>query len=179
MKIWARYTLAILCLGILCGPAQAAGAPKAAGVTMLGVDPSLAAGADALRLRQFDEGIRLTLLGLSSVPSGRNRARGLNNLCAGYVGARQYQKAVEACDSALALNKHNWRIYNNRALAMLGLGRVDQARRNHADGLALKPDSRKLAATQARIETSAQKAVIADASPLLSSAADAQRQSSR
>ena len=52
----------------------------------LGVSPELAAGADALQRGKFEEGIALTQTGLDQFVSSDDRAGGLSNLCAGYIG---------------------------------------------------------------------------------------------
>ena len=68
--------------------------------TILGTQPDLAEGARALQLRQFEEGVRLTLQGLKLEVSRRQRASGLSNLCAGYAALQRYdghrQKTAEA-----------------------------------------------------------------------------------
>ncbi len=45
---------------------------------------------------------------------------------------------------AIELDDRNWRIYTNRALAHLGKGRIDAAKRDLAKGLSLNPESQKL-----------------------------------
>ncbi len=158
--VWLRIFL-VGWLAVTPVPVCADGAPKSAGVTVFGSDPDLSAGAAALQLGNFEEGIRLTLEGLKRGPAARNRASGFNNLCAGYVGARQYEQAMEACDAALEINASNWHVYNNRALALLGLGRLEEARRDHETGLALKPDSPKLGKVRGLIDARHAETVLA------------------
>jgi tetratricopeptide (TPR) repeat protein len=135
--------MALLVAGLLI----AAGAPANEAYqssTIIGTQPDLAAGARALQLRQFDDGVRLTLQGLKLEVSRRQRASGLSNLCAGYAALERYDEAIESCNAALDLNAPRWRVYNNRALALLGKGQVIAARRDVDAGLALNPDSNSL-----------------------------------
>ncbi len=86
-------------------------------------------------------------------------------MCAGYAGAGRHAEALAACDEAIQLNTGNWRAYNNRSLALLGLGRLGDARRDLAAAVAINPDSPKLAQTRAWIEARAPRTVLADAGP--------------
>ncbi len=135
-----RIAIIFLGAGLL-----AAQAGDSSSRTTIGMDPGLNEGAVALRLGDFEAGVRLILGGLESTLTLRDRANALSNLCAGYVGAEQFVKALESCDRALELSARNWRIYNNRALALLGLGRIAAAREDVEKGLALNPDSVTLA----------------------------------
>lgn len=109
-----------------------------------GPNPDLSDGARALQLKQFDEGIRLTLRGLKLEVSSRMRANALSNLCAGYLALRRFPLALESCNDALQINPRSWRAYNNRALVFLGQGRVEAARRDVETGLTINPASRTL-----------------------------------
>lgn len=150
--------IAILFLGSGLGFAQAADSYSR---TMMGMDPALNEGAMALRLGDFEVGVRLTLGGLDSLLTQRDRAGALSNLCAGYVGAEEFAKALESCDQALEIYARNWRIYNNRALALLGLGRVAAAREDVEKGLALNPDSASLAKVSNMIEKQLRSQIVA------------------
>ncbi|MAF83631.1 MAG: tetratricopeptide repeat protein [Gammaproteobacteria bacterium] len=131
--------------------------------TIIGSNPFLSAGAYALRSGDFEEGLSLTLQGLNTVRTLRDRVSAFNNLCAGYLGLGQFTKALESCDRALELNDRNWRIFNNRALALLGVGRIAAAREDLEKGLAFNPDSPTLAKVASLIEAKElSKAVTAD-----------------
>ena len=127
---------------VIMGAAIAAQASES--LLVFGPNEHLAAGAFALQTGDYEEGVRLTQLGLKTEKSRRDRATGLNNLCAGLVGLRRYGEALAACDESHALNDNNWRLYNNRSLAYLGLGKFDRARIDMNRGLELNPGSRKL-----------------------------------
>jgi len=131
--------------------------------TVLGANESLAAGSRALQAGNYEAGIKHTLRGLQAEPARIHRARALSNLCAGYAGAGQYEQAVTACNEAIELNARNWRAYNNRALALIGLGRLHDSRRDLEIATSLNPDSQKLRDTHAWIESHAPQTVLAHA----------------
>jgi tetratricopeptide (TPR) repeat protein len=117
-----------------------------------GANHDLVAGARALQYGDFESGIRLTHLGLKSGSSPLERVKALNNLCAGYTAAGLHDQAILHCDQALSLDTRNWRIFNNRALAHLGNGRIFAAKQDLEKGLKLNPESRKLAQVAALID---------------------------
>jgi len=136
-------------------------AAEPASTTVFGINEALAAGSRALYLGDYDSGVRLTLEGLRIETRRVHRARALSNLCAGYTGLKEYDKALAACNEALAINGSNWRAYNNRALAWLGLGRVLEARDDLAAAAALQPNAPVLAKTRAWIEAHSPRTVLA------------------
>jgi len=124
-------------------------------VTVIGVNPYLAQGADALEFGNYEEGIRLTLLGLKATTKPSDRIGALSNLCAGYVGTRDYKEALRYCNRALRLDDNHWRAYNNRGLAYLGLGDLKAAQRDVDAGLAINPSGRSLQVVQTMIDEAA------------------------
>ena len=68
----------------------------------------------------------------------------MNNLCAGYAALGRYDAAIHICNILLAKNERDWRAYNNRALAYMGAGDLDQAKLDVDKGLVINPRSRKL-----------------------------------
>ena len=140
-----------------------AGAVQAESVVRFGASQPLADGARALFTGDYATGIRLTLAGLEDENSRIHKAAGLSNLCAGYVGARQYAEAIDACTRAIELRNTNWRAFNNRALAFLATGNLAAARSDVQSGLALSADSRQLLKVDAMIEARAQKPLLASA----------------
>lgn len=120
-------------------------ATEATSKTVIGpTNLDLAAGSDALRFGDYEEGIRLTLKGLRQHPSERDRSAALSNLCAGYTATERLDLAIQHCDESLEINERNWRAYHNRAAAYLHKGDLDEAIKNVEAGLALNPHSRKL-----------------------------------
>src|SRR5262245_4283170 len=123
-------------------PAQAADATAATSSTVFGTtNEQLVAGSVALRNRQFKAGVELTLAGLKQVNLPRDLAAALSNLCAGYVGLKEYELALRSCDESLELDRRNWRTWNNRAAAHLGRGQHQAAFEDVQEGLQIAPHS--------------------------------------
>lgn len=152
----------IVAIALLASPAGLAG--EGVSSTVLGGNESLADGSRALQLGSYEEGVRLTQRGLAIETRRLHRARGFSNLCAGYAGTREYDKALVACREALALNNRNWRTYNNLALALTGLDRAHEARRALSRAFELRPDSPTLHQTRAWIDERAPPVMLAGAS---------------
>ena len=115
---------------------------------VLGTEPHLSKGAIALLFGNYDEGIRLTKLGLGAPPDWSDRSGALSNLCAGFAGAAAYDQAIKHCTSAIAINESNWQAYNNRAIAFIGLGLAEEAQEDINRGLELNPESTQLLKVQ-------------------------------
>ena len=116
---------------------------SSASQSVFGADPNLSDGALALRLGDFEEGIRLTLEGLRS-PAGtahsiRTRSSAHNNLCAGYVMGGKFQEALEHCNEALRLKPNNWHAYSNRAVLLYPDREPEQGGRGHRTRQAHQP----------------------------------------
>jgi tetratricopeptide (TPR) repeat protein len=148
IKTWCLLLFALPSLGL-------------ANTSVIGGNTALAAGAQALRWGDFAVGVELTLAGLKVETSRLKRASGFSNLCAGYTALRDFAAAVSACDAALALNDKSWRIFNNRALALVGLGRHHEARLDLLAAAERAPDSPTVARTRAWIDARAPQVLIA------------------
>ena len=129
-----------------------ASGPAAAQTTrsqsVFGADPNLSDGALALRLGDFEEGIRLTLEGLRA-PAGaahsiRTRSSAHNNLCAGYVMSGRFREALEHCNEALRLKSNNWHAYSNRAVLYTLTGNLSKAAEDIEQGKRINPDAKRL-----------------------------------
>jgi tetratricopeptide (TPR) repeat protein len=107
-------------------------------------NPALADGSVALGEGRYEEGIRLTLLGLEQPNDLRDRAAGHSNLCAGYASLRLWEDALKQCNIALELDPNNWRTYNNRAAAYIGKGLPELAIGDIEAALKIAPESRTL-----------------------------------
>lgn len=133
----------------LCLVAVAAGAQseeKSVSRTVLGpLNEYLAAGADALRAGQYDDGIRLTTLGLQRPMSQHDRAAALSNLCAAHAAKNEPDLAIDYCTQALVIDGQNWHAYSNRSYALYLKGLYKQASDDLAIAAALKPDARQVA----------------------------------
>ena len=110
--------------------------------TVIGAaNQSLADGALALQAGDYARGVELTLAGLRGTTTTRDRVAGLANLCAGFVGLRQFEVAIVHCSRSLEIDPDNWRALNNRAAAWLGLGHADIALEDLRRGLKANPDA--------------------------------------
>jgi tetratricopeptide (TPR) repeat protein len=107
-----------------------------------GANEYLVAGSEMIRAGQFDDGIRLTLIGLERGNLGvRDRAAGLGNLCAAYVSKNEPDAALPYCDRSLQLDDGNWRVYTARARAYLVKRMFAEAVRDNEAAEAINPDS--------------------------------------
>ena len=104
----------------------------------------LAAGAEAIRLKQYDEGIRLTKLGLERPASPRDRAAALSNLCAAHAAKNEPDVAIEYCTESLTVNDVNWSAYSNRAYAYYLKRMFDEADSDLDAALTLNPSARQM-----------------------------------
>ena len=119
----------------------AAETPAASSNTVIGPNVMLADGAEALMRGDWQRGIQLTQMGLTFAVTQQDRASALANLCAGFAALKEYQRALEYCDQSIAIVDDNWRTWQNRAAANLGLGKVDESLRDIQRGLQINPDS--------------------------------------
>ncbi len=123
--------------------------PSASSNTVIGPNVMLADGAEALMRGDWERGVQLTQMGLTFAVSQQDRASALANLCAGFVGLKQYKRALDQCDQSIALAADNWRTWQNRAAANLALGKIEESLSDIQRGLQLNPDSDALQKTLA------------------------------
>jgi tetratricopeptide (TPR) repeat protein len=113
--------------------------------TVLGVaNEYLAAGAEAIRVKQYDEGIRLTKLGLERPASPRDRSAALSNLCAAHAAKNEPDLAIGYCTESLGINDANWRAYSNRAYAYYLKRMFDEADADLDVALSINPNARQM-----------------------------------
>lgn len=101
-------------------------------------------GANALKAGDAKLGVPLTLQGLNVAKSQRERKIGHANLCAGYLLLDQPETALVHCNWVIDIDPGHWRTYNNRALVLLRLGRLQESEADINKGQALNPRSEKL-----------------------------------
>ena len=101
-------------------------------------------GAEALMAGDGEEGVRKTLLGLASAQGIREMRSAHANLCAGYVMIDRPEEALVHCDWVLERHPVHWKTYNNRALAYMALGRLEEAESDILRGQEINPNSRTL-----------------------------------
>lgn len=143
-------TLMAMSLASVATPVRAGEVPPSgSSTTVIGGNELLQAGAAEMRAGNYQRGVELTLEGLKRPNPQTEVAAALSNLCAGFVGLRQFELAIKNCDDALAINDGNWRTWNNRAAAHLGQGMYDAALRDVESGLERAPESNTLKKTRA------------------------------
>lgn len=141
--------LALSALGTMALPASAQDSGIASAKSVFGANSYLSDGATALMLGNYKRGVELTHKGLGEVLSTDERAASLSNLCAGYVGLKEFDVAVVYCNRSLEITANNWRALQNRAAAYTGLGEFRRALVDIEKGLGLNPDSDQLKLTLA------------------------------
>jgi len=104
----------------------------------------LAAGAEAIRTKQYDDGIRLTRIGLERPTTPRDRAAALSNLCAAHAAKNEPDVAIGYCTDSLAINDQNWRAYSNRAYAYYLKRMFDEADTDLDVALSINPSARQM-----------------------------------
>lgn len=117
--------------------------------TVIGPDNlPLQEGATALLAGDAEEGVRLTLIGLSQAASSRERHTAWSNLCAGYAMLNRLDTALDYCNRVIAETDRNWRAYSNRALVYVQLGRYDEAESDLEAAEAISPNARTVQAVR-------------------------------
>jgi len=105
----------------------------------------LYAGAEAIRFGRYEEGIRLTLLGLDRKGnSDRNRAAGLSNLCAAYAAQNAPNEAIRYCTESLEISELNWQAWSNRSYAYWLKAMYDEAASDLERAMAINDQARQL-----------------------------------
>jgi tetratricopeptide (TPR) repeat protein len=140
----ARAQLIGLIASLAAGAAGAQSvdrAQRAESRTVLGTNDYLAQGAEQIRARQYDEGIRLTSLGLAQATSTNERAAALSNLCAAYAAKGNPDQAIDFCTQSIALREDNWRAYSNRSYAYYLKGLYRQAHEDLDLAASINPDA--------------------------------------
>lgn len=122
---------------------QSSGHMESNNKTVIGVrNIPLKNGADALLSGDYEEGVRLTHLGLTQALGVREEEAALSNLCAGYLRLGKYTTALQYCEILLARNEKSWRGYNNRALIYIKTAQWDKAEADLIKGEALNAGAR-------------------------------------
>lgn len=109
--------------------------------TVIGVDKDLKEGELALAAGDHELAIKKLLSGLPKARSRHDTAMTLNNLCAAYSLAGDYDTSLEYCDRALRIKENAWQAHQNRARSLLGKGDIADAIAAVERGLEIAPDS--------------------------------------
>jgi tetratricopeptide (TPR) repeat protein len=104
----------------------------------------LAAGAELIRAGEYEDGIRLTTLGLDRSPSIPDKAAALSNLCAAHAAKGDPDRAITFCTESIAINEKNWRAYSNRSYAFYLKGMYAQANSDLELAASISPNARQV-----------------------------------
>ena len=105
----------------------------------------LSAASFAIRMGQYDEGIRLTHLGLNRYqPSDRDRAAALSNLCGAHAAKGEPDIAILYCDESIEMNDKDWRAFSNRSYAYFLKGMLTEAEESLAIAVDIDPSARQV-----------------------------------
>ena len=106
----------------------------------------LSAGAEAIRFGRYEDGIRLTQMGLER-PGTTDilKAAALSNLCAAFAGKNEPDEALRYCGESLQINERNWRAWSNRSYAYWLKGMYDEATGDLQAATDINPQARQLA----------------------------------
>ena len=140
-----RFVVFVLFLSFAAAPASHAEDKTAEAKTVLGpTNPDLYDGANALLAGNVEKGVRLTVLGLESANTNRERKIAHSNLCAGYLMLKQLETALWHCNWVLQRDEKHWRSYNNRALVYLAMERFEESEADIRRGQGINPRSETL-----------------------------------
>jgi len=145
------HLIGLATIGLVASAAGAQVEDRAVNRTVLGGNEFLAQGAEDIRVGQYDEGIRLTNIGLRQAPTVAERAAAFSNLCAAYAAKGNPDRAIDYCTQSIALKDHNWRAYSNRSYAFYLKGQYRKAHEDLAVAASINPDARQIATIRGMI----------------------------
>jgi tetratricopeptide (TPR) repeat protein len=135
-----------VCLGASVGWAQVDTQRQPDSRTVIGGgNELLMAGAEMIRAGHYDDGIRLTTLGLDRSPSIADKAAALSNLCAAHAAKGDPDLAITFCTESLEISENNWRAYSNRSYAFYLKGMYAQANADLEMAASISPNARQVA----------------------------------
>lgn len=121
---------------------------RSGNTTVLGANADLVDGYHAMLAGDYEGAAEKFEQGLKITVARRDRAKAFSNLCAAYIMLHEYAKAVTSCSKSLEISQSNWHALNNRALALMGMNKLEEAATDVSDALALRPTAAKLLRTQ-------------------------------
>ncbi len=154
MKIFARTGIAIFYLAVAAGGFSTAGllvAPAAEAYTyelVIKKSVLITKGRAMLYRGELDQAVSLYERALDSNLSVADKHNVNNDLCVAYFFKREFDKALERCDAAIASAPNRWKPYNNRGNVYLEKGDLGRAVADYDKGLKLQPSSEVLAANR-------------------------------
>lgn len=154
MGIFARTGIAIFALAVAVGGFSTGGllmAPTAEAYTyelVIKKSVLITKGRALLYKGEPDQAVSLYERALESNLSVADQHNVNNDLCVAYFFKREFEKALERCDAAIASGPNRWKPYNNRGNVYLEKGDLDRAVADYDKGLKLLPSSEVLAANR-------------------------------
>ena len=154
MKIFTRAGAAIFGLAVAVGGFSTAGllmAPAAEAYTyelIIKKSVLITKGRALLYRGELDRAVSLYERALDSNLSAADKHNVNNDLCVAYFFKREFDKALERCDAAIASGPNRWKPYNNRGNVYLEKGDLGRAVADYDKGLKLLPSSEVLAANR-------------------------------
>jgi len=82
---------------------------------------------NALERGDYRQSIHFGEAALQSGTSVRHKIAAMNNLCVAYAQTGETDRAITACDDAIALSSNAWRAYNNRGAIRWTEGQYTEA----------------------------------------------------
>ena len=101
----------------------------------------IAAGNELIRRKDPEKAVRVFKLAIRSKPSTVGLSNAHNGLCVARIMMEEWKSALRSCNKAIRTYPSNWRFYNNRGNAWLGLGKLDKAFEDYEKGLDMNPGS--------------------------------------
>jgi tetratricopeptide (TPR) repeat protein len=141
----ARLILCGVAMCLATGLASAQQQEPDSRTVLGGGDEYLSAGAMAILAGQYDDGIRLTNLGLQRSQRPADKAAALSNLCAAHAAKGEPDLAIKYCTESIAINDHSWRPYSNRSYAFYLKGMYAEAQEDLKVATSLSPQARQVA----------------------------------
>ena len=154
MRIFARTGIAIFSLAVAVGGFLTGGllmAPTVEAYTyelVIKKSVLITKGRALLYRGELDQAVSLYERALESNLSVADKHNVNNDLCVAYFFKREFEKALERCDAAIASGPNRWKPYNNRGNVYLEKGDLSSALADYDKGLKLLPSSEVLAANR-------------------------------
>jgi Tfp pilus assembly protein PilF len=103
-------------------------------------DRNIARGMDALSNSEFQKASHYLWKAARSNQTVERKVSIYNNICAVDYVLERYDSAMDACNSALKLDRRNWRVLLNRANIFRDLGSFHEAGQDYKKAMIIRPN---------------------------------------
>lgn len=149
MRNLAGKSIAIISLVVAMGGLSVAPSAEAYTYELIVKKSALIKKGRALLYKgQLDQAASLYERALETNLSSEDKHNVNNDLCVTYFFKREFEKALERCDAAIASAPNRWKPYNNRGNVYLEKGDLARAVADYDKGLKLLPSSEVLTANR-------------------------------